>query len=116
MIRTSSGQDDFNPLLGSAKVGCPEIGYFPQNVGEMSGRSALLEVMSGASDVMKLGKKMKKMAVVRRLVLYPADKSRPKACKLFFYLLQLSRFAYEWIGVTWKLPGLNRFVHYNEFD
>ncbi|MCP3873753.1 MAG: ABC-F family ATP-binding cassette domain-containing protein [Desulfobacteraceae bacterium] len=38
-----------------------KIGYFSQNVGEMSGRSAILEVMSGASDVVFLGKSMKEM-------------------------------------------------------
>ncbi len=38
-----------------------KIGYFSQNVGEMSGRSALSEVMSGASDVMELGDRMKEM-------------------------------------------------------
>lgn len=37
------------------------IGYFSQNVGEMSGRSALAEVMSGASDVIRLGAQMKEM-------------------------------------------------------
>jgi len=40
-----------------------KIGYFSQNVGEMSGRSALSEVMSGAADVVKLGKRMKKMEI-----------------------------------------------------
>ncbi len=38
-----------------------KIGYFSQNVGEMSGKSALLEVMSGSADVMELGAKMKEM-------------------------------------------------------
>ena len=37
------------------------IGYFSQNVGEMSGRSALSEVMSAVSDVVALGRAMKKM-------------------------------------------------------
>ncbi|MBU2430937.1 MAG: ATP-binding cassette domain-containing protein, partial [Proteobacteria bacterium] len=37
------------------------IGYFSQNVGEMSGRSALSEVMSAVSDVVELGSAMKKM-------------------------------------------------------
>ncbi len=40
-----------------------KIGYFSQNVGEMSGRSVLDEVMSGAADVVKLGKEMKKMEI-----------------------------------------------------
>jgi len=38
-----------------------KIGYFSQNVGEMSGRSALSEVMSGAKDVVLLGHAMKEM-------------------------------------------------------
>ncbi len=37
------------------------IGYFSQNVGDMSGRSALLEVMSAVSDVVQLGQAMEKM-------------------------------------------------------
>ncbi|MBN2419335.1 MAG: ABC-F family ATP-binding cassette domain-containing protein, partial [Deltaproteobacteria bacterium] len=37
------------------------IGYFSQNVGEMSGGSALSEVMSGVSDVIELGHAMKEM-------------------------------------------------------
>jgi len=40
-----------------------KIAYFSQNVGEMSGRSALAEVMSGAADVVKLGKEMEKMEI-----------------------------------------------------
>ncbi|MFH2091317.1 MAG: ABC-F family ATP-binding cassette domain-containing protein [Pseudomonadota bacterium] len=38
-----------------------KIGYFSQNVGEMAGRSALAEVMSGASDIVMLGEAMKEM-------------------------------------------------------
>jgi len=38
-----------------------KIGYFSQDVGEMSGASALSEVMSASSDVIKLGKEMKEM-------------------------------------------------------
>jgi len=37
------------------------IGYFSQSVGEMSGRSALSEVMSAVSDVVALGGAMKEM-------------------------------------------------------
>ncbi|WP_300465095.1 ABC-F family ATP-binding cassette domain-containing protein [Desulfobacula sp.] len=37
------------------------IGYFSQDVGEMSGRSALAEVMSAVSDVVELGRTMKAM-------------------------------------------------------
>ncbi len=38
-----------------------KIGYFSQNVGEMSGKSALAEVMSGAQDVVDLGRAMQEM-------------------------------------------------------
>ena len=38
-----------------------KIGYFSQNVGEMSGRSALSQVMSGAKDVVMLGRAMKEV-------------------------------------------------------
>ena len=37
------------------------IGYFSQTVGEMSGRSALSEVMSAVSDVVELGRAMKEL-------------------------------------------------------
>ena len=37
------------------------IGYFSQDVGDMAGRSALAEVMSVASEVMRLGEEMKEM-------------------------------------------------------
>ncbi|MGM0418353.1 MAG: ABC-F family ATP-binding cassette domain-containing protein [Thermodesulfobacteriota bacterium] len=38
-----------------------KVGYFSQNVGEMSGRSALAEVMSAAWEITALGKKMQEM-------------------------------------------------------
>lgn len=38
-----------------------KIGYFSQDVGEMSGRSALSEVKSGSEDLVLLGRAMKKM-------------------------------------------------------
>ncbi len=38
-----------------------KIGYFSQDVGEMAGGSALVEVMSAASDVVMLGERMKVM-------------------------------------------------------
>ena len=38
-----------------------KIGYFSQNVGEMSGRTALAEVMAGSADVTALGAAMKEM-------------------------------------------------------
>jgi len=37
------------------------IGYFSQNVGEMSGRSALAEVMSVAEELTRLGEEIKRM-------------------------------------------------------
>ncbi len=37
------------------------IGYFSQDVGDMSGCSVLEEVMSGAGEVVELGRKMRKM-------------------------------------------------------
>lgn len=39
------------------------IGYFSQDVGEMSGRSALAEVMSAAADVVRLGEQMREMEI-----------------------------------------------------
>jgi len=55
-----TGEDDAD----EGEITCSKnikIGYFSQNVGEMSGRSALLEVMSGSLDVMQLGDAMKEM-------------------------------------------------------
>ena len=37
------------------------IGYFSQDVGEMSGRSVLTEVMSAAGDIVELGQKITEM-------------------------------------------------------
>lgn len=39
------------------------VGYFSQNVGDMSGRSALAEVMSGAAEVVELGARIREMEV-----------------------------------------------------
>jgi ATP-binding cassette subfamily F protein 3 len=39
------------------------IGYFSQNVGEMSGRSALEEVMSASGDVIRLGDEIREMEI-----------------------------------------------------
>ncbi len=46
-----------------------KVGYFSQNVGEMSGRSALAEAMSAAWEITALGKKMQEMeaAMVERM-------------------------------------------------
>ena len=57
---TGAEDADDGDITFSKKI---KIGYFSQNVGEMSGRSALGEVMSGAADVVKLGKEMKKMEI-----------------------------------------------------
>jgi ATP-binding cassette, subfamily F, member 3 len=57
---TGEQDADEGDITSSKKI---KIGYFSQNVGEMSGRSALSEVMSGAADVVKLGKKMKQMEI-----------------------------------------------------
>jgi len=37
------------------------IGYFSQDVGDMAGRTAIAEVMSGSSEVMQMGKEMRQM-------------------------------------------------------
>jgi len=55
---TGEEDSDAGEISHSKKI---KIGYFSQNVGEMSGRSALSEVMSGADDVVRLGMEMKKM-------------------------------------------------------
>jgi ATP-binding cassette subfamily F protein 3 len=55
---TGEEEADIGDISYSKKI---KIGYFSQKVGEMSGRSALSEVMSAASDVMKLGDRMKEM-------------------------------------------------------
>ena len=59
----------FNLITGEEEADAGEItfaknttiGYFSQTVGEMSGESALSEVMSAVSDVVELGLAMKKM-------------------------------------------------------
>lgn len=51
-------QADAGDISASKKL---KIGYFSQDVGEMSGQSALKEVMSAASDLVLLGKQMKEM-------------------------------------------------------
>ena len=55
---TGADDADGGDITFSKKI---KIGYFSQNVGEMSGRSALEEVMSGSADVVKLGEEMKAM-------------------------------------------------------
>jgi ATP-binding cassette, subfamily F, member 3 len=53
-----------------------KFGYFSQNVGNMSGVSALSEVMSAASDVVALGEKMKEMETAMAVPM--CDKSMEK--------------------------------------
>ncbi|MCP3944891.1 MAG: ABC-F family ATP-binding cassette domain-containing protein [Desulfobacteraceae bacterium] len=55
---TGEEEADGGEISYSKKI---KTGYFSQNVGEMSGGSALLEVMSAATDVIILGEKMKEM-------------------------------------------------------
>ena len=55
----TGGEDaDDGEISFSKKI---KIGYFSQDVGEKSGKSALSEVMSAACDVMQLGEQMKEM-------------------------------------------------------
>jgi ATP-binding cassette subfamily F protein 3 len=49
--------DDGTVLVDSGTV----IGYFSQNVGEMSGRSALEEVLSGSGTVYEIGQKLSEL-------------------------------------------------------
>jgi len=57
VFRLITGEE--SPNEGEVKV-IPGIvvGYFSQSVGEMAGRSALLEVMAGAGKVYEIGKKL----------------------------------------------------------
>jgi len=55
---TGEEEADDGEISYSKKI---KIGYFSQNVGDMSGRSALKEVMSAAADVILLGEQMKEM-------------------------------------------------------
>ncbi len=55
---TGEEEPDSGDISFSKKV---KIGYFSQDVGDMSGGSVLSEVMSAASDLVMLGEKMKEM-------------------------------------------------------
>jgi ATP-binding cassette, subfamily F, member 3 len=55
---TGEEEADDGDISYSKKI---KTGYFSQNVGEMSGRSALQEVMSEAADIILLGEQMKEM-------------------------------------------------------
>jgi ATP-binding cassette subfamily F protein 3 len=60
IFRLITGEE---PLDGG-EISCSKktvIGYFSQDVGEMSGRSALAEVMAASSRTMQLGEEIKRM-------------------------------------------------------
>ena len=60
IFRLITGEEN----LDSGEIGCNKktvIGYFSQEVGEMSGRSALAEVMAASSRTMQLGEEIKLM-------------------------------------------------------
>jgi len=60
IFRLITGEED----LDGGEITCAKktvIGYFSQDVGEMSGHSALAEVMAVASDVIRLGEEIKAM-------------------------------------------------------
>ena len=60
IFRLINGEEeaDKGEISYSKKI---KLGYFSQDVGEMSGKSALSEVMLSVSDVIALGEKMKGM-------------------------------------------------------
>ncbi len=60
IFRLITGREtaDNGDITSSKKI---KTGYFSQNVGDMSGRSALAEVMSAAADIVALGEKMSEM-------------------------------------------------------
>ena len=60
LFRLITGREtaDNGDIASSKKI---KTGYFSQNVGDMSGRSALAEVMSEAADIVALGEKMAEM-------------------------------------------------------
>lgn len=60
IFRLISGEED----LDAGEISCGKkvvIGYFSQEVGEMSGRSALAEVMAASAEVMALGEQIAEM-------------------------------------------------------
>lgn len=57
-ILTGNSQVDGGELIKPGKI---KIGYFNQDVGEMSGQSLLEEVMSGVAEITDLSKKIKTM-------------------------------------------------------
>lgn len=62
IFRLITGKEAFD----SGDISCRKkinIGYFSQDVGEMSGRSALEEVMSASGDVVRLGDEIREMEI-----------------------------------------------------
>src|SRR5512137_2542553 len=60
IFRLITGEEEAD----SGEISCvrnTRIGYFSQDVGDMSGRTALQEVMSAAGDVMRLGEEIREM-------------------------------------------------------
>jgi len=60
IFRLITGEEEAD----SGEISCgkrTKIGYFSQDVGDMAGGSALTEVMSAASDIVRLGEEMKEM-------------------------------------------------------
>lgn len=60
IFRVITGEEE----VDSGEISCSKavtIGYFSQNVGEMSGRSALEEVMAGSIETMRLAEELQKM-------------------------------------------------------
>ena len=57
-ILTGNSQVDSGEIIKPGKI---KIGYFNQDVGEMSGRSLLEEVMSGVAEITDLSQKIKTM-------------------------------------------------------
>jgi ATP-binding cassette subfamily F protein 3 len=62
IFRLITGKEAFD----SGDISCRKkitIGYFSQDVGDMSGRSALEEVMAASGDVVRLGNEIRKMEI-----------------------------------------------------
>jgi len=60
IFRLITGEEE----VDAGEISCGKkvvIGYFSQDVGEMSGRSALAEVMAASAEVMKLGEQISSM-------------------------------------------------------
>ena len=60
LFRVIAGEESIDAGTISSDPGTV-IGYFSQDVGEMSGRTALEEVLAGAGDVYEIGKKLSEL-------------------------------------------------------